>query len=100
MATHHPVGPSSSGHVAHPELDQVLNPQAAGVVRQVQQVEVEGEVTFFHQRGAVVHHGPVHLVVIIRLCHHEPGGSKKITFKLIHSQAWKHICLNLLPFIK
>lgn len=65
MVTHHPVGPASLWHVCHPEVDQMLNPRAAGVLRQIQQVKVEGKVAFFNQRGAVVHHGLVHLMVII-----------------------------------
>lgn len=71
--THHPVGPLSLGHVLHPEVDQMLDPQTAGVLRQVQQVEVKGEVAFFDLRAAVVHHGLLHLLMVIRLRHHEPG---------------------------
>ena len=74
--THHPVGPLASGHVAHPEQHQVLDPQATGVAGQVQEVEVKGEVALFDQQAAVVHHGLVHLLMIIGLRHHEPEGTR------------------------
>lgn len=32
LRTHHPVGPFSFGHVAHPEVDQMLSPYSTGVV--------------------------------------------------------------------
>jgi len=94
--TDHPVGPSSAGHVAHPEEDQMLDPRAAGVVGQVQQVEVKGEVALFNLRGAIVHHGLAHLFLIIRLGHHEPVGSRSLfcvpvvlyTTALLHH----HVC--------
>lgn len=76
--TYHPVGPLSSGHIGHPQVDQSSSPEAAAVLRQVQQVKVEREVAFFHQRRAVVHHGLLHLVVIVRLCHHQPGAEPQV----------------------
>lgn len=63
--TYHPVGPLASGHIGHPKVDQLVRPQATVVLRQVQQVKVEREVAFFHQRRAVVHHGLLHLTVIV-----------------------------------
>ncbi len=78
VVTYHPVGPFSLGHVRHPQIDQISNPQTTDVLRQVQQVEVEGEVTFFYQWGAIVHHGLLHLMVIITLCHHEPGVEQEL----------------------
>lgn len=65
LVTHHPVGPLSPGHIGHPKVDQMFNPPAAVVLRQVQQVKVERKVTFLDKWRAVVHHGLVHLVVII-----------------------------------
>lgn len=72
LRTHHPVRPFSFGHVGHPEVDQVLDPQATGVLRNIQQVKVKGKVAFFNQPGAVVQHGLLYFIVIVRLCHHEP----------------------------
>lgn len=83
----------------------MLNPQATGVLRQVQQVKIKGEVTFLNQRGAVVHHGLVHLVVIVRLRHHEPAVQQELMFsmitcKLILSQSWQLILLNSAEFFQ
>lgn len=90
LLTHHPVWPLSLGHVAHPQVDQMFNPHAAWVLRKVHQVEVKGEVAFFHLRGAIVHHGLLHLVVIIRLCHHEPGEEQELVFEDMQSDPPPH----------
>lgn len=67
---YHPVGPLSIGHIGHPKVDQMFDPPAGVVLRQVQQVKVKGDVTFFNKWRAVVDHGLFHLLVVVRLCHH------------------------------